>query len=52
MTAALLGEGADQKSGWGELLKEAAEAAAGELLAGPGSNAASTGLKRLRDARP
>ncbi len=36
MTAALLGEGADQKSGWSELLKEAAEAAAGELLARAG----------------
>jgi flagellar motor switch protein FliN/FliY len=37
MTAALLGEDADQKAAWGELLKEAAEAAAGELLARTGS---------------
>jgi flagellar motor switch protein FliN/FliY len=37
MTAALLGEDADQKASWGELLKEAAEAAAGELLARTGS---------------
>jgi len=36
MDAPLLGEGADQKAGWGELLKEAADAAAGELLARAG----------------
>jgi flagellar motor switch protein FliN len=32
----LVGEGVDQKSGWKELLREAADAAAGELLAGTG----------------
>jgi flagellar motor switch protein FliN len=32
----LMGEGVDQKAGWGEILKEAAEAAAGELLARTG----------------
>jgi flagellar motor switch protein FliN/FliY len=32
----LLGEGVDQKTGWGELLREVAEAAAGELLAKTG----------------
>jgi flagellar motor switch protein FliN len=32
----LLGEGVDQKTGWGELLREAADAAAGELLAKTG----------------
>jgi flagellar motor switch protein FliN/FliY len=32
----LMGEGVDQKAGWGEILKEAAEAAAGELLAKTG----------------
>jgi flagellar motor switch protein FliN/FliY len=32
----LLGEGTDQRAGWGELLREAAEAAAGELLARTG----------------
>jgi flagellar motor switch protein FliN len=32
----LLGEGTDQRVGWGELLREAAEAAAGELLARTG----------------
>jgi flagellar motor switch protein FliN len=31
--APLLGDGVDQKSGWGELLKEAAEATVGEMLA-------------------
>jgi len=29
----LVGEGVDQKAGWGEILKEVADAAAGELLA-------------------
>ena len=33
----LLGEGMDQKAGWGELLREVAEAAAGELLAKTGA---------------
>jgi flagellar motor switch protein FliN len=32
----LLGEGVDQKAGWGELLREIADAAAGELLAKTG----------------
>jgi len=32
----LLGEGMDQKAGWGELLREAADAAAGEMLARSG----------------
>jgi flagellar motor switch protein FliN/FliY len=32
----LVGEGVDQKAGWGEILKEVAEAAAGELLAQTG----------------
>jgi flagellar motor switch protein FliN/FliY len=32
----LVGEGVDQKSGWGEILKEVANAAAGELLAKTG----------------
>lgn len=34
--AALLGEGSDQKEGWTEVLREVAEAAAGELLASSG----------------
>lgn len=33
LDAPLLGEGADQKAGWGELLQETINAAAGELLA-------------------
>jgi flagellar motor switch protein FliN/FliY len=32
----LVGEGVDQKAGWGEILKETVEAAAGELLAKTG----------------
>ena len=32
----LVGEGVDQKAGWGELLREVADAAAGELLAKSG----------------
>ena len=34
--ASLLGEGSDQKAGWAEILKEIADAAAGELLAKTG----------------
>jgi flagellar motor switch protein FliN/FliY len=34
----LVGEGVDQKAGWGELLREVANAAAGELLAKSGKN--------------
>ena len=34
--ATLLGEGADQKAGWAELLRETVDAAAGELLAKAG----------------
>jgi flagellar motor switch protein FliN len=36
MNAPLLGEGIDQLAGWGELLREVAEASAGELLASSG----------------
>lgn len=32
----LIGEGVDQKAGWGELVRETADAAAGELLAATG----------------
>jgi flagellar motor switch protein FliN/FliY len=34
----LVGEGMDQKAGWGEILKEVASAAAGDLLARTGQN--------------
>jgi flagellar motor switch protein FliN/FliY len=34
----LVGEGVDQKAGWGELLREVANAAAGDLLAKTGKN--------------
>lgn len=36
LEASLVGEGMDQKAGWGELLRETADAAAGELLAKTG----------------
>jgi len=36
LASPLLGEGTDQKAGWGELLREVSEAAAGELLAKTG----------------
>jgi flagellar motor switch protein FliN len=36
LDAVLVGEGMDQRAGWGELLREAANAAAGELLAKEG----------------
>lgn len=36
LEAPLLGEGVDQKSAWGELLRETVEASAGELLASTG----------------
>ncbi|MGH7071309.1 MAG: FliM/FliN family flagellar motor switch protein [Terracidiphilus sp.] len=36
LEAPLLGEGVDQKAGWSELLREVADAAAGELLAATG----------------
>src|ERR1019366_8510151 len=36
LEASLVGEGMDQKAGWAEILKEVADAAAGELLAKTG----------------
>jgi len=36
LEAPLVGEGVDQRAGWGELLREVADAAAGELLARTG----------------
>jgi len=36
LASPLLGEGTDQKAGWGELLREVAESAIGELLASTG----------------
>ncbi len=38
LEASLVGEGMDQKAGWSELLRETADAAAGELLARTGKN--------------
>jgi flagellar motor switch protein FliN/FliY len=36
LASPLMGEGVDQKAGWGELLREVAESAVGELLAATG----------------
>src|SRR5579862_8500429 len=42
LEAALLGEGVDQKTAWAEVLKEVADAAAGELLARTGRKSQAT----------
>jgi flagellar motor switch protein FliN len=43
----LVGEGVDQKGGWKELLREAADAAAGELLARTGRKCQVTGFEEI-----
>jgi flagellar motor switch protein FliN len=43
----LVGEGVDQKAGWKELLREAADAAAGELLARTGKKCQVTGFEEI-----
>ena len=43
----LVGEGVDQKAGWGELLREAAEAAAGDLLARTGKKCRVAGFEEV-----
>jgi len=43
----LLGEGIDQKAGWGELLREVTNAAAGELLAKTGKKCAVKNFEKL-----
>jgi len=45
----LLGEGMDQKAGWGELLKETFDAAAGELLAKSGKKCK---VEKFEEAAP
>ena len=47
--ASLLGEGADQKAGWAEVLKEVADAAAGELLAKTGRKCQVTAFVAIDD---
>jgi hypothetical protein len=47
LASPLVGEGVDQKAGWGELLREVASAAAGELLARTGKSAALRSSRRL-----
>jgi flagellar motor switch protein FliN len=43
----LVGEGMDQKAGWKELVREAADAAAGELLARTGKKCQVTGFEEI-----
>jgi len=47
LAAPLVGEGVDQKAGWGELLREAAEAAAGDLLATTGKKCRVAGFEEV-----
>ena len=47
LAAPLVGEGVDQKTGWGELLREAAEAAAGDLLARTGKKCRVAGFEEV-----
>src|SRR5208283_3518787 len=47
--APLFGEGADQKAGWNELLRETVDAAAGELLASTGRKCA---VKKFEEVPP
>ena len=51
LEAPLLGEGVDQKAGWGELLRETCDAAAGELLARTGKKCRVRGLSRSQARR-
>jgi flagellar motor switch protein FliN len=48
----LMGEGADQQEAWGELLREIAEAAAGELLAVTGKRCQIEGFEPCGEASP
>ena len=48
----LLGEGVDQKAGWGELLREVADAAAGELLARAGNKCRVESFEEIRRREP
>ena len=49
LAASLAGEGMDQKAGWSELLREVAEAAAGELLAKTGKKCRVESFEELAD---
>ncbi|MGO8758886.1 MAG: FliM/FliN family flagellar motor switch protein [Terracidiphilus sp.] len=49
LEAPLMGEGADQKAGWKELLREAADAAAGELLAKTGKKCRVAGFDEIAE---
>jgi len=47
LEAPLLGDGVDQKAGWGELLRETCDAAAGELLVKTGKKCRVTGFEQI-----
>lgn len=47
LDAPLLGEGVDQRAGWGELLREVADAAAGEVLAATGKQCRVADFKEI-----
>jgi flagellar motor switch protein FliN len=47
LEAPLLGDGVDQKTGWGELLRETCDAAAGELLAVTGKKCRVSGFEAI-----
>ncbi len=52
LSAPLLGEGADQKAGWSELLRETFDAAAGELLAATGKKCQVAGFEEITGDGP
>jgi len=52
LSAPLLGDGADQKAGWGELLRETVDAAAGEMLAAAGSKCRVTAFESVAAEGP
>jgi flagellar motor switch protein FliN len=52
LDAPLMGEGVDQKQAWGELLREVAEAAAGDLLTRTGNRLRVEGFTEIADGAP
>jgi len=52
LDAPLVGEGVDQKAGWKELLRETADAAAGELLAQTGKKCHVAGFEEIAQVSP
>lgn len=52
LEAPLFGEGADQRSGWGELLRETAEAAAGDMLPRAGKKCRVESFEEVQSVSP